>query len=152
MIVIEPMTASHVPAVAALEPLCFADPWSAAGVAAELENPVSRWYVALEDGAVRGYIGSHQVIDEAEVMNLAVDPAYRRRGIGERLLRHLSQTLAGTGAAYLLLEVRESNAPARTLYEKVGFLPIGKRPHYYSHPDEAGIIMRKELHDAHSVD
>lgn len=152
MISVEVMTAAHVPAVAALEPLCFSEPWSEASVATELENPVSRWFVAVENGAVRGYIGSHQVLEEAEVMNLAVDPTQRRRGIGETLLRYLCGVLRDIGADYLLLEVRESNAPARTLYEKVGFYPIGRRPRYYQNPEETGIIMRKELRDAHSVD
>ena len=81
---LEPMTRVWVPQVAALEPLCFSAPWSEAGVAAELENPVSRWYVAVEDGQVRGYIGTHQVLDEGEIMNLATDPAQRRRGAHER--------------------------------------------------------------------
>jgi len=152
MISVEAMTAARVPAVAALEPLCFSEPWSEAGVAAELENPVSRWFVALEDGVVRGYIGSHQVLEEAEVMNLAVDPAQRRRGVGELLLRHLCSVLRDAGAEYLLLEVRESNEPARRLYEKVGFRPVGRRPRYYQNPEETGIVMRKELRDAHSVD
>lgn len=147
---IEPMTAAWVPQVAALEPLCFSTPWSEAGVAAELENPVSRWFVALEDGQVRGYAGVHQVLDEAEVMNLATDPVHRRRGIAEALLRRLFTELTGSGAVFLLLEVRESNTPARTLYEKLGFRAVGRRPHYYSQPDEAGIIMRKELQDEHS--
>ncbi len=142
---IEPMTRELVPQVAALEPLCFSEPWSEAGVAAELDNPVSRWFVALEDGAVRGYVGSHQVLDEAEVMNLATDPAHRRRGIAEALLRRLCQVLRERGAAFLLLEVRESNAPARALYDKLGFVPVGRRPRYYQNPEEAGIIMRKEL-------
>ena len=147
---IEPMTAVWVPQVAALEPLCFSTPWSEAGVATELENPVSRWFVAVEDGQVRGYAGSHQVMDESEVMNIATDPAHRRRGIAEALLRHLCAVLAETEAEFILLEVRESNAPARALYEKLGFYQVGKRPHYYSQPDEAGIIMRKELRDEHS--
>ena len=60
------------------------------------------------------------------------------------------EVLAETEAEFILLEVRESNTPARTLYEKLGFYQVGKRPHYYSQPDEAGIIMRKELRDEHS--
>ena len=147
---IEPMTAAWVPQVAALEPLCFSTPWSESGIAAELDNPVSHWYVAVEEGQVRGYAGGHQVLDEAEVMNIATDPAHRRRGIAEALLRHLCAQLQASGAEFILLEVRESNAPARTLYEKLGFAQVGRRPHYYSQPDEAGIIMRKELRDAHS--
>ena len=142
---IEPMTRGWVPQVAALEPLCFSTPWSEAGVAAELENPVSRWYVAVEDGQVRGYIGTHQVLDEGEIMNLATDPAQRRRGIARALLTHACAQLTAAGAAYLLLEVRESNTPARALYAALGFTQVGRRPHYYSQPDEAGLILRKEL-------
>ena len=145
MIHIEPMTAAWVPQVAALEPLCFSTPWSEAGVAAELDNPVSQWYVAVEDGQVCGYVGGHLVIDEGEVMNLATAPTHRRRGIAEQLLRHLCHKMKQAGAAFLLLEVRESNTSARTLYEKCGFTTVGRRPHYYSQPDETGLVLRKEL-------
>ena len=66
--------------IAALEGQCFADPWSERSVASELENPLSLWLVALEDGTVAGYVGSQSVLGEADMMNLAVAPAYRRRG------------------------------------------------------------------------
>ncbi len=75
---IVPMAAAHTAAIAALERLCFPDPWSEALIAGELENPLSRWLVALRGGAVAGYAGAQAVGPQADVMNLAVDPARRR--------------------------------------------------------------------------
>ena len=101
------MTRAHVAQIAALEGQCFADPWSERSVASELENPLSLWLVALEDGTVAGYVGSQSVLGEADMMNLAVAPAYRRRGVARALLAALEQALdarlpAGRPAAWLL--------------------------------------------------
>lgn len=85
------MTRAHVAQIAALEGQCFADPWSERSVASELENPLSLWLVALEDGTVAGYVGSQSVLGEADMMNLAVAPAYRRRGSPGRCWRHWSR-------------------------------------------------------------
>ena len=71
------MESRHVPQVAALEKMCFCDPWSENSVASELENPLSRWLVAVEGEQVLGYVGSQTVLDESDMMNLAVDPAFR---------------------------------------------------------------------------
>ena len=74
------MTAEHVPQVAALEKVCFSDPWSEKSVASELENPLSCWLVALDGETVAGYVGSQTVMDETDMMNIAVHPAGRRPG------------------------------------------------------------------------
>lgn len=140
-----PMDLSHVHAVAHLEEVCFRDPWSLSAVTGEVSNPLSNWIVALEDGRVVGYIGSQAVIDQADVMNIAVDPDYRRCGIAERLVDRLESELKAHGVKSLLLEVRVSNEPARSLYEKLGFAVVGCRPGYYSRPKEDALIMRKEL-------
>lgn len=141
---IVPMNESHVCQVAELEKLCFSDPWSEKSVASELTNPLSLWLVALEDETVAGYVGSQTVLEETDMMNIAVHPDFRRRGIGECLVSALAEALKGKGSRCLTLEVRASNAPARALYEKLGFSQIGLRKNYYRNPKEDACILRKE--------
>ena len=138
------MTSCHVPQVAALEKECFSDPWSQRSVASELENPLALWLVWEEDGKVLGYVGSQTVLDETDMMNVAVSAQARRRGIAQALVEALVIQLKQRGSRCLTLEVRASNAPAICLYEKLGFRQVGRRPNYYSHPKEDGLILRKE--------
>ena len=138
------MTAEHVAQVAALEAICFADPWSEKSVASELTNPLSLWLVALDDDRVAGYVGSQSVMGESDMMNVAVHPDYRRQGIAEKLCLSLVEALRGKGNHSLTLEVRASNAPAKALYEKLGFQQVGLRKNYYRNPREDALILRKE--------
>ena len=84
------MTAEHVPQVAALEKVCFFDPWSEKSVASELENQLSCWLVALDGETVAGYVGSQTVMDETDMMNVAVHPDFRRQGVARGLILALS--------------------------------------------------------------
>ena len=138
------MKAHHVPQVAALEKLCFADPWSEMSIASELGNIWSYWLVAVDGDQVVGYIGSQSSYDETDVMNVAVHPDWRRRGIAESLIENLIRELKNRGSHALLLEVRASNAPAIALYEKLGFVQVGCRKNYYRNPKEDALILRKE--------
>ncbi len=138
------MKAVHVPQVAWLEQLCFADPWSEKSIASELGNIWSYWLVALDEDTVVGYIGSQSSCDETDVMNVAVHPDYRRRGIAESLIEMLTLELKNRGSHALMLEVRSSNAPAVALYEKMGFRQVGLRKNYYRNPKEDALILRKE--------
>ena len=138
------MNETHVAQVAELEKICFSDPWSEKSVASELNNPLSCWLVAEEDGIVAGYIGSQTVIDESDMMNVAVRPDYRRRGIAEALVEELVEALKMRGSHCLTLEVRASNEPAKALYEKQGFAQVGLRKNYYRNPKEDALILRKE--------
>ena len=138
------MNATHVAQVAELEKICFADPWSEKSVASELDNIWALWLVAVEDDRVIGYIGSQTSIDETDVMNVAVHPDCRRRGIAETLIVNLVEELKKKGSHALMLEVRASNAPAIALYEKLGFLQVGCRKNYYRNPKEDALILRKE--------
>ena len=139
-----PMDESHVSQVAELEKLCFNDPWSVNGIAYELTNPLSLWLVAAEADNVVGYVGSQSVMDEADMMNLAVDEKYRRMGIGKALVDQLVERLQERCVRSLTLEVRVSNQPAISLYESMGFLVVGRRPKYYQKPKEDALILRKE--------
>ena len=138
------MNATHVAQVAELEKICFADPWSEKSVASELDNIWALWLVAVEDDRVIGYIGSQTSIDETDVMNVAVHPDYRRQGIAEALIASLLNDLKEQGSHSLTLEVRASNVPAITLYEKLGFAEVGRRKNYYRNPKEDALILRKE--------
>ena len=141
---IEMMNASHVAQIAELEKLCFSDPWSANSITSELDNKLAFWLVAMEEDQVAGYIGSQTVMDETDMMNVAVHPDYRRKGIAEALINDLVENLKKMGSRCLTLEVRASNVPAITLYEKLGFTEIGRRKNYYRNPREEALILRKE--------
>ena len=141
---IETMTSVHVAQVAELEKRCFTDPWSEKSVASELENDLACWLVALDGETVAGYVGSQTVLGETDMMNIAVHPDYRRKGIAQALVNALVDTLKSQGSRCLTLEVRASNEPAQKLYEKLGFSLIGKRPKYYHNPKEDAYILRKE--------
>ena len=144
MIEITMMTSAHISQIAEMEKQCFSDPWSENSVASELGNPLSLWLVALDGDTVAGYVGSQSVLDAADMMNVAVHPAYRRQGIGRELVLALSERLKEKGVVRLMLEVRQSNAPAIALYESLGFQQVGLRPNYYRNPKENALIMRKE--------
>ena len=138
------MNEGHVKAVAELEKICFSDPWSENSVASELKNKLALWLVAEDEGKVAGYIGSQTCGDESDVMNVAVHPDFRRRGIAETLVNALVDELKAIESRCLTLEVRASNVPAISLYEKQGFAEVGRRKNYYRNPREDALIMRKE--------
>lgn len=139
-----PMEEIHVPQVAALETVCFSDPWQEDSIRSELTNPLSYWLVAVADGRVVGYVGSQTVLGEADIMNVAVDPAWRRCGLGRELLNGLQAVLTEQKVHSLTLEVRPSNLPAVRLYESLGYVQVGRRPNYYHKPKEDALILRKE--------
>ncbi|MBQ1263951.1 MAG: ribosomal protein S18-alanine N-acetyltransferase [Oscillospiraceae bacterium] len=139
-----PMTKDHVSQIAELEKRCFSDPWSETSIASELDNPLSLWFVAEQSGTVLGYVGSQSVLDEADMMNIAVCPEARRQGIALSLVEALERALRHKGVIALTLEVRASNLPAKTLYEKIGFSEVGRRKNYYYHPTEDACILKKE--------
>ena len=144
MIRYEQMNENHISQITKLEIVCFSDPWSEKSIASELENPLSMWLVAVDGETVVGYIGSQAVMGEADIMNVAVSPDYRRQGIAAELINRLVDALAERGNHSLALEVRESNQAAISLYQKLGFAQVGFRPGYYRNPKEGALILRKE--------
>lgn len=139
-----PMNKDHVAQIAGLERLCFGDPWSEGSIASELDNPLSLWLVAEQNGAVCGYVGSQTVLDETDMMNIAVNPDCRRQGIAAALISELVARLKERGSHILRLEVRVSNAPAIALYYSMGFIQLGIRKNYYRNPKENALILGKE--------
>ena len=144
MIQYVPMNHAHVAQIANLEKVCFHDPWSEKSIASELDNRLSLWLVALDGDTVAGYVGSQSVMGWADMMNIAVDPAYRRQGVAQKLVEALVAALAENDVTCLTLEVRASNEPAKALYGKLGFQQVGRRPNYYRNPKEDALILRKE--------
>ncbi len=141
---IETMNAAHVAQIAQLEKICFSDPWSERSIASELDNQLAFWLVATEGETVAGYIGSQTVMDETDMMNVAVHPDFRRQGIAEALIHSLVEHLKTIDSHCLTLEVRASNVPAIALYGKLDFREIGRRKNYYRNPKEDALILRKE--------
>lgn len=141
MIEIVPMSAEHSPQLAEIEKLCFSTPWSEKQILDELENPLAAYFAALEGETVAGYIGSQTVLGEACVMNVAVRPGFRGRGVSKLLMQALVDHCKATDCTLLTLEVRESNEPALGLYRSFGFELQGKRRNYYTDPKEDALIM-----------
>ena len=138
------MEQNHTEQIEALEKQCFSDPWSINSINYELTNPLALWLVAVDGDRVAGYVGSQSVLGESDMMNLAVAPEYRRRGLGEQLVNALVKWLCESGNRCLTLEVRVSNESAIALYSKNGFVQVGRRPNYYRNPKEDALILRKE--------
>jgi ribosomal-protein-alanine N-acetyltransferase len=136
------MTVDDLPAVQAIERASFAVPWPDDAYRNEIRtNRLASYVVARLGDAVVGFAGIWVLVDEAHVTTFAVDPHYRRRGVGERLLLALLDLSVRRLAREATLEVRLSNLPARKLYEKYGFRPVGIRPRYYSDNGEDALIM-----------
>lgn len=142
--IITNMRQEHVAQVAELEKLCFADPWSENSVASELDNPLSLWLVAVDGERVAGYVGSQTVMEESDMMNVAVHPDYRKQGIATALIVGLVEELHKRGSRCLTLEVRASNETAISVYRKLDFQEVGRRKNYYRNPREDALILRKE--------
>ncbi len=139
------MKKEDVKEVTDIERLSFISPWSESSFLNELRNEVSYSFVAKVEiegrEIVAGYIIFWIVGSEAHILNIAVHPRFRRRGIGKKLLLHALKYSLIKGVEDVYLEVRVSNIPAIRLYEALGFVQLGIRPHYYADNGEDAIIM-----------
>ena len=111
---IENMKPEHVAQVAYLETVCFHDPWSEKSIGEELGNDLALWLVAVENDVVIGYVGSQTVLGWTDIMNVAVSPEHRRKGVAEKLLRE-------KGFFRIGIQTTMDNLPARALYRKMGY-------------------------------
>lgn len=98
--------------------------------------------VVAEDNKIHGFIVGRQASREWEIENIVVDAAARRRELGSQLLREFIDHVRARGGSEIHLEVRESNLPARKLYEKWGFIASGRRKAYYQDPPEDALLLR----------
>ena len=149
---VERMTLDDIADVHRIERLSFAVPWPDDAYRNELAtNRLATYVVARAGDEVIGFAGLWVMVDEGHVTTFAVDPRWRRRGVGERLLLALLDLAEDRRAREATLEVRLSNMPARRLYEKYGFRPVGIRPRYYSDNGEDALIMTTEALDSPGV-
>jgi ribosomal-protein-alanine N-acetyltransferase len=145
---IRPIVLADAPRVAELERECFPDPWSREGIEEVISLPIGFGLVAECDGLVVGYILARWVADTAEILNLAIAPSHRRRGLATGLLRQALAGLAQNGVGEVYLEVRESNRSAQALYQAHGFRAAGMRRAYYRRPVEDALVLRRSLSGA----
>lgn len=120
---------------------CFSVPWSVDALKEMFHTKGYCSFLAKEETEVIGYIGMKVVLDEADITNVAVFPAYRKKGIARKLLQQLLDEARQQGIYSIYLEVRDSNAAAITLYKHAGFKEVGKRKNYYEHPQEDARLM-----------
>ncbi|MBM4285689.1 MAG: ribosomal-protein-alanine N-acetyltransferase [Deltaproteobacteria bacterium] len=136
---------TDVKAIWDIERLSFPEPWSLLSFLAELRNPVSTTLVAGPPPPQRwqtlGYLIYWQVVNEMHILNLAVHPRHRRRGLGRALLGAALDQARRNGAATAWLEVRPSNLPAQSLYASLGFHQVAVRPHYYQDNQEDALLL-----------
>ena len=143
---LRPMEMGDIDAVTAAELRCFSVPWSRDSVAYALFAPGALSFVAVdEDRTLLGYCMGRCIFEDLEIMNIAVEAPFRRAGIGRTLLALLLEKAAAAGCERALLEVRESNAAARKLYESFGFVTLGRRKNYYFNPREDALVMQTDI-------
>lgn len=136
---------SHVSGIHAIEVECFSEPWPEQAIVSQLPDENHAFLVALDGEHVIGYVGMMTVLDEGYISNVAVTAAYRRQKIGDALISELMKRAAAFDLSFVTLEVRESNEPAKLLYEKHGFRQVGLRKGYYTKPKENAVLMTAYL-------
>lgn len=147
VVVIDAAREADLAGVAAMEQSSFSDPWSASSFTSLLSEPAVYFSVARNpaSGAVVGYIIAWFAADEGEIANVAVDRAYRQRGIGAALLDATLDEATRRGAVAVYLDVREGNVAAQALYASRGFEAVGRRRRYYRRPVEDAVVLRRAI-------
>lgn len=124
----------------------FSAPWTREAFHQEIvKNQFAYYFIATIKGKIVGYCGLWVVVENANITNIAVDPDYRKQGIGEALLKGAVDMAKMLGAENLSLEVRVSNEGAQHLYRKFGFQPGGTRKNYYTEDQEDALVMWVKL-------
>lgn len=139
------MKSSDLNAIMAIENASFSSPWSARFFLQELKVPCARSLLAVVGEKTVGYIIYWLLPSEIDIHNLAVHPAYRRRGIGRALLQAVIEEAKRRGSVGVTLEVRTSNEAAQRLYQSLGFVASGVRKGYYSDTGEDALAMALEF-------
>ncbi|MDO5445376.1 MAG: ribosomal protein S18-alanine N-acetyltransferase [Eubacteriales bacterium] len=136
-----PASRNDLEEIARIENLCFSLPHSLEQLERELEDKTGMILCVHSEDVPIGYITMKYVLDEGYIGNVAVAPEFRRKGIAALLLSEQIKRAQELGLSFLTLEVRETNAPAISLYEKFDFKIVGKQKNYYTAPKENAIIM-----------
>lgn len=147
LIEIKRMERRHVPQIAEIEKKAFPDPWSEESFQGELDNPLACYFVAEKDGEVLGYGGLWEIAGEGNITNIAVKEGFRGQKLGSKILSALIEYAKAHAFRFLTLEVRMSNEPAKRLYEKYGFRPVGLRRGYYPDNREDALLMTVEWNE-----
>lgn len=127
-----------------IEQQCFSCPWTLDQLRSQLSDDRHVFLAAVDaGGTVLGYVGMMFVLDEGYISNVAVAPAYRRQGVADSLISALMTRAEELNLAFVTLEVRAGNEPAKALYAKRGFVPVGRRKNYYDLPKEDAILMTR---------
>ena len=129
--------------VAAIEQQIFSLPWSKQAFEESLDNKNTLFIVAKSEEKIAGYCGIYISFEEGNISNVAVAPAFRRKGIAENMIKDLLKEAAKKGVTSVFLEVRKTNVAAIALYEKSGFREVGVRKDFYDKPKEDALIMWK---------
>ena len=137
----ERMTVDALEGAAALEQLCFAEPWSAKSLELLTKEGIGVGMVCRKDGIVCAYGGMLVAVDEGQITNIATHPDYRRQGYGRAVVESLIRYAKNNGLDSISLEVRESNKSAIQLYTSLGFKVEGKRKDFYKKPTESALVM-----------
>ncbi len=139
------MNEADIDAVEEIEKECFSSPWTRKGIESELENENARFFTAEYMGERAGYLGMHIVLDECYIANIAVREKFRRKGIGNELLKVAEETAKSENCCFISLEVRVGNEKAIALYKKRGYNEVGQRKNFYTDPIENALIMTKNF-------
>lgn len=137
--------AEDCPKVAALEKKCFSHPQSEKSFSEQVDHPTAALFTAWWSGEFCGYLSVYLVFDRAQILTIAVDEAFRRRGIGKALLEALFSHARRANCVAVELEVRSRNASAIALYESLGFHTVGLRKNYYRDPADDAVLMDRDL-------
>lgn len=138
---------AYLDAVLAIDRLCFPAPWPEQAFRDELCRPWAHVEVLreAESGQVVAFCNYWIVVDELQILTVAVHPEQRRRGHAARLVQHMLDEGACAKVRIATLEVRASNEPAQALYRKLGFHDVGRRPRYYADNGEDAVLMDREI-------
>lgn len=136
------LAASDLDAIMRIEKRCYPMPWSEGHFRQEFNNAVASILGCYDDGTLAGYLCFWFIVDEMQVLNVAVDPAYRRRGIAAALLRRAIAECRVRGMVSAWLEVRAGNKAAIALYGDLGFVVEGTRRRYYRDGEDALLMVR----------
>ena len=133
------------PRVAEIEKECFSTPFSESDIQGYLDSPIWHFLGAYDGDKLLGYISFTVIIDECQIVNVAVSVDNRKMGIGSLLVLGMLDYTKSLGVNKAYLEVRESNIGAISLYKKHGFLPVGISKNHYFQPTENAILMNLEF-------